>query len=791
MESLSLLLILLLILTIALAARLYRAQASSHEKAAEEEQLRKSCQAQAADQAKSHRAQIKTLQTHSESEKRANGALRYEKSAVEDRLTALITKSDRYQRDSEYHRRANKALRDQLQTAQESTTNVQNARRIIQQWDSFSDTMKKVGFVANTPTDLGRSIEKLQQLRDSAATSSNQAALDKRELDSEKAAKEAALEEVTSLKRDVRILEIDLEDMQATAEANSELNEQNHEQLGNKAAVELSKQLKKAQEANTQAEGKLRSAKDKVYEKHCEITALRAELEKVTETNGATVSTSLQQELSQTQHELATANETIEYLTNEGRALMVEGQTLEGKYNVLSADFSALLQTAREHEADANGANMHIRGMLALFKKRSKTQLLAHQMRLKGQKGKTVQLTKKVVELEEQLTKLSSDLTNANQKIAEHDQQVTEPLSNLTQQVTALPSDLANAANEIASRDQQIIELSTKLAIADQGVANRNDEVTRLTNELENANREIANRAQQATELSSGLANGHQEITNRDAKINELSIKFTNANQVIANRDKLVTRLTSDLNDANQGITKHDEEVTRLTSELKNANQEIAKRDKANQEWLESWDASNPDFANSNCNSGAYDIANDMANGLYFDPQSSSTGPASSGNDMTNQDTFFDFTTGDTQDGTEFDLDEYPLYYGLNNNAGSNDSTNFGALNAPDGLNNGDASNNTDFDAYVDYNGSSNGVINNLTDSGALNGISGSNINGDLSNSPDLGVLNNHDEFSMNINGNASNIPDLRAPNDMSGSNIDGNFQAQQTGDAAPPSGSG
>ena len=62
MESLSLLLILLLLIIITLAARLYSAQASSHEKAAEEEQLSKSCQVQATAQAESHRAQIKTLQ---------------------------------------------------------------------------------------------------------------------------------------------------------------------------------------------------------------------------------------------------------------------------------------------------------------------------------------------------------------------------------------------------------------------------------------------------------------------------------------------------------------------------------------------------------------------------------------------------------------------------------------------------------------------------------------------------------------------------------------------------------
>ena len=198
MESLSLLLLLLLLTTITLAARLYRAQASSHEKAAEEEQRRKSCQAQAAEQANSHRAQIRALQAQSESEKRANGALRYEKSTVEDRLTALITKSDRHQRDSEYQRRAGQALRDQMRVAQESTTDVQNARRIIAQWDSFSDTLKEVGFVAKTPTDLGRSIEKLLGLRDSAAASSNQAALNKRELASEKAAKESNLSRMTT-----------------------------------------------------------------------------------------------------------------------------------------------------------------------------------------------------------------------------------------------------------------------------------------------------------------------------------------------------------------------------------------------------------------------------------------------------------------------------------------------------------------------------------------------------------------------------------------------------------------
>ena len=310
-------------------------------------------------------------------------------------VQALITKSDRYQRDSEYHRRANVSLRSELRDAQESTSNVQNARRLIQQWDTFSDTLSKVGFVAETPTDLGRSIEKLVELRDSAAASSSQATLDKQELATEKAAREAAVAKAealsTSLEKaqiDARLLEIQLEDMKADAEANSELNNHHHECLGHEAAAELQEQLKKAREATMTAEGKLRTMKDNVHIKKCEITALykeknaeiaalRAELEKVAKMNGAEASTSLQQELSQTKFELATAQEAVELLATEGRAMLVEGQTLMDKYNVLSADFDALTQTARKHEERANWATFYIRGMRASFKKNSMTRVLA------------------------------------------------------------------------------------------------------------------------------------------------------------------------------------------------------------------------------------------------------------------------------------------------------------------------------------------------------------------------------------------------------------------------------
>ena len=205
--------------TVFLAPRLYRAPASSHEKAAEEEQLRKSCQAQAAKQAESDRAQIKALQANYNSEKRANGSLRREMSTLERTHEALVIKSARHRNESDRHRNEINDLRKKLSAATFSASTVENASLVKEQWNSVSGTLAKAGFVAKDPQDLARSIEKLQELQDSAVELSKRAALDKQELAREKAAKEAAQEEVTGLKRDVRILEIDIADLKATADA--------------------------------------------------------------------------------------------------------------------------------------------------------------------------------------------------------------------------------------------------------------------------------------------------------------------------------------------------------------------------------------------------------------------------------------------------------------------------------------------------------------------------------------------------------------------------------------------
>lgn len=152
MESVSLSFpLFLLLLTTTLGVREYRALASSYQQTADVEQFVKSCQAQAAEQAQSLRAQLKAAHAKYDSEVRAHAALRHEKSALENRCGELRVERDRSQRESRYLSSANNTLKEKLKTAEETASDVETASRIRSQWFSISDPLEKAGFVASSP----------------------------------------------------------------------------------------------------------------------------------------------------------------------------------------------------------------------------------------------------------------------------------------------------------------------------------------------------------------------------------------------------------------------------------------------------------------------------------------------------------------------------------------------------------------------------------------------------------------------------------------------------------------
>jgi hypothetical protein len=201
--------------------------------------------------------------------------------------------------------------------------------------------------------------------------------------------------------------------------------------------------------------------------------------------------------------------------------------------------------------------------------------------------------------------------------------------------------------------------------------------------------------------------------------------------------------------------------------------------------------ADGPSFANPSYNNGAYGNLNDTANGFNVDL--SLLAAASLGNNGTNQNSAFDFTTPGPQDGADFTFPDNGLD-GLNNN-GSFSNQDFSAsmaigdLNAYDSSGNAAGSSGIQTSSAPDHMGSfdDNSLIGllNLDDGDAYDG---SNINGELGNMPDLGDLNGSSDpntnagFQLQQNRNPAPSSDLNDPNTTGG------FQNQQNGTPAPSS---
>jgi DNA repair exonuclease SbcCD ATPase subunit len=284
-----------ILLLAALAMCIYKIWAANNKKSANEREFVEDHDAQTARLKQEHQEQLRAAHAERDLEKRANGSLRHENST----LAAAANRRGREQREIERQRREIYDLKEELSDATYDRSTVETASIVKEQWTSISDTLAKAGFVAKTPNDLARSIESLLELRDSAAASPNQAALDKKELANEKAAKEAA-----------------------------------------------QRKLRKAEDTIRQKDSTIATLNE---QKDAEIAALRADLKK-TEMNGPTTS-SLQQELSQTKAALAEAQKKINFLQTEGDALlekhesiMTEGRALHEKHESLKTEGQALYE---------------------------------------------------------------------------------------------------------------------------------------------------------------------------------------------------------------------------------------------------------------------------------------------------------------------------------------------------------------------------------------------------------------------------------------------------------------
>lgn len=298
----------------------------------------------------------------------------------------------------------------QLREATYAACTVESAHHVKEQWNSISGTLAKAGFVAKTPGDLGRSIEKLLKFREQAVASPNKALLDKTVLASEKAAMIKDLQGQYNKEREQMVKDLtETFNNEVATQVNTELNKHRHENLNDEAAAKaapeiesakdyatkLQEQLEQAQEAITEAEGKRRSAEETVRQKNLEITTLvqsgRAEItgrddqiqalnvqithmqkiattEAMTSAASKTASGNLEQQLAQAcsrvsevETALNSANEEIARIRAEGQQMFAEGQRLQSERNKFEKDLETARKTVQMREEEGQGLEMQMR----------------------------------------------------------------------------------------------------------------------------------------------------------------------------------------------------------------------------------------------------------------------------------------------------------------------------------------------------------------------------------------------------------------------------------------------
>jgi predicted nucleic acid-binding Zn-ribbon protein len=391
MESVSLPLPILLILLIIVFACVYTTWATNSDRAANEREFVESWEAKTSKQERKHQEQLKAAHDERDSLERVNGSLRHEISTRKNLQAPLVTKSGRQEREIERQRREIHNLREALEDATYSRSTVENADYVKEQWNSISGTLAKAGFVAKTPTDLARSIEKLLELRDSAVAPPNQASLDKKELAKEKAANEAALakeraEMINDLQsqynkekdqmikglqgqytkeKDVMIKELQGEYNQAVAtEVNTQLNKHRRGELANEAAASAAteieslknhstkpqKQLEQAHEATTQAKSELQDAKSTVEQKNQEIAAL------YNEARGA---------INERDAKIKALSDEITHMQNTATTEAMKSAASKTASGNLELELAQAHSKISQYETRLNNANKEIEGMRA------------------------------------------------------------------------------------------------------------------------------------------------------------------------------------------------------------------------------------------------------------------------------------------------------------------------------------------------------------------------------------------------------------------------------------------
>jgi len=516
-----------ILLAAALAMCMYKIWSANNKKSANEQKFVEDHEARTE---KKYGEQMRAAQDESDRKTRVIGSLRHENST----LAAAVNRRGREQREIERQRREIDDLNDKLSDATYDRSTVETASIVKEQWTSISDTLAEAGFVAKTPKELARSIERLLELRNSAEASYNQAGLDKNELAIEKAAKEAALLEVTDLKTKTRILEINIENLEAAAEEHLP-----SQQSSAISSAEI--------QANVQLEVDQRMAK----ERDEMIEYLQGQYSK----EKAQLTKDLQGQYNKEKEQLITE---------------LQGQF----YQEVATEVNSQLNNHRRNELD-NEAAARAATEIESFKNHA-TKL---QEQLEQANETATVAEGKLRDAENTVSQKDREYTawyqSAQTTISEKDDQIKALGEQITHmQNTAMTQAMTSAESKTTSGklERELAEAHSRISQAENALSAANKETERMRAECQNILDEAKKLQTKHDKLASDLdAAGKQLQTQRE----QFGGNLATGDQQLQQLQMQIQKLESDLDTAGSTAKMHKEEAQNLKSQLRAANDEI------------------------------------------------------------------------------------------------------------------------------------------------------------------------------------------------------------------------
>lgn len=533
-----------------------------------EEQILKSCRAEAAEQAEPRRAELQALQAEISSQARTIEA--YER----ERLT-LMTRQDGIAARYAAHQRESRRLRDRLQQAESHShdrTTVEAARLIEATWESVKDVMAKAGIDVRTHRGgWTGAVEELCQPKSqalSAVEKSNEAISsdlekERKELIKEKASKHAAQKQAELLntrlddeKARARILEIDNEQMKIDVER-----EKRHR------AAEASKRESTEKQRATRSEVEQQLAKERadMFSEMDELY-LQEHARLLTQFNEAQEQLTLELETAFNEKinereaaTIAATTESAERIKRLKRAKKRQGKQLTEAVDA-NKQVTEDLDKARSNIARCEEEILHLNKKLLDNVEKIEAQRIATteeftkrsnelQHELETAKTTSEQTEKRLTEAERTITKQNEELSTFNQDFNNRvEEKAAEKTVAISETSNELSKKLEQELVETRTTNTQVTEHLTKAeSIIGEKEAENNflqKQNSQFVSDLQAAiQREDCLKEQLA--ISQGLVVSHQEaLTGRGQQIVDLSSQIDSIRQQQGNVD--VSMLESD-----------------------------------------------------------------------------------------------------------------------------------------------------------------------------------------------------------------------------------------------------